>query len=241
VEKSRTPSKGLLHRLFIEEFSRIGKDSVPECEICFYAYTGLTNTIRARNGRILIRVSDLLADAPPEILRSVVAILIHKLFRFQIDEEVRLRYRRFIGQPEFRQRLQRVRRQRGSKHLSSPQGKVYDLLPLFQELNQTYFKDKLRIRHVCWSQRANRTTLGHFDSAHGAIILNKRLDNSRVPPYVVSYVLYHEMLHAYLGEEQSGNSRRIHHRRFREAEKRFRYYSEAKSFIRDRYHRLKMT
>jgi len=227
-----------LHRLFNEEFQRVRTTPVPECETSFYPYRGLTSTIRSRNGRIHVRVSDLLADAPPEILRSIMVILVNKLFGSKVDEEVRLRYWRFVNRPEFRQKVSRIRRQRGVKLLTSPKGKVFDLLSIFEELNHALFDNQVEVRHLSWSQRASRTTLGHFDSAHETIIINKRLDNPRVPLYVVSYVLYHEMLHSFLGEETSGDRRSIHHRRFRAAEKNFRDYSKAKAFIRDHFHDL---
>lgn len=225
----------LLQRLFVEEFQRVRSTPVPKCKLSFYPYRGLTSTIRFRNGRILVRLSDLLADAPPEILRSVMTILVSKLFRFEVDDKVRAHYRRFVNQPQFRKKVSQIRRQRGVKRLTSPKGKVFDLLPIFASLNDVYFDNQVEIRHLSWSQRANRTTLGHFDAAHHAIIINKRLDNPKVPLYVVSYVLYHEMLHAFLGEETSGEGRRIHHRRFKEAEKGFPDYSKAKAFIRDHY------
>jgi len=241
TNRGQTPPEDLLRRLFVEEFQRVKATPVPECEPSFYPYRGLTSTIRSRNGRVLVRVSDLLTDAPPEILRSVMAILINKLFRSQVDEEIRLRYRRFVNRPEFRQQVNQIRRQRGAKRISSSTGQVFNLTAMFQELNKTYFDNKIMVRHLSWSQKAGRTTLGHFDSAHEAIIVNKRLDNPRVPRYVVSYVLYHEMLHAFLGEELTRHGRRIHHSRFREAEKRFQDYSKAKAFIEDHFHGLKLS
>ena len=135
----------------------------------------------------------------------------------------------------------RARRQRGVKRLSSYRGQFHDLLSLFKKINETYFENKIEIRHLSWSQKPTRTTLGHFDAAHETIIVNRRLDNPRVPQYVLSYVIYHEMLHVLMGEELTENGRRIHHNRFRKAEREFEEYSEAKAFIRDHYHRLELT
>jgi hypothetical protein len=198
----------------------------------------LTSTIRSRKGRVIIRVSDLLTDAPPEILRCVVTMLVSKLLGVEVDGAIRTRYRRFVNQPGFRKRLQLMRRRRSGKRLTSPKGQVFDLTHIFEQLNRSYFQNQVEIRHLSWSQKANRTTLGHFDSAHQVIIINKRLDDRMVPRYVVAYVLYHEMLHAFLGEEISVNGRRIHHRRFKSAEKQFADFARAQAFIRDHYPRL---
>jgi predicted metal-dependent hydrolase len=167
-----------------------------------------------------------------------MAILINRLYRSKVDEEVSMRYRRFVNQPEFRQKVAQMRRQRGVKRLTSPKGRVFNLVSIFEKLNEVHFNNQVEVRHLSWSQRASRKTMGHFDSAHEAIIINKRLDNPRVPLYVISYVLYHEMLHAVLGEETSGGKRRIHHQRFKAAEKSFPNYSKAKAFIRDHYNDL---
>jgi len=169
-----------------------------------------------------------------------MAILIGKLLDTQVDDQNRLQYNRFVNRPEFRKKTMRARRQRSVKRISSPRGQFHDLLPLFNKINGTYFENKIRIRHLSWSQKPTRTTLGHFDAAHETIIINKRLDNPRVPQYVLSYVIYHEMLHVLMGEELTENGRRIHHSRFQKAEKEFDGYSKAKAFIREHYSRLEL-
>ena len=82
--------------------------------------------------------------------------------------------------------------------------------------------------------------LGHYDPAHEAIVLSRRLDNPLVPEYVVRYVLYHEMLHVQLGEDTPDTSgrRRIHGPRFRLAEKRYPDSRRALDFIRTHFHRV---
>ena len=240
MSETEAPLEVFLRRIFLDEFQRVRKEPAPETEIVFYPYRGLTHTIRARNGRILIRISDLLVDAPQEILRSVVTILIGKLFRSPVSEGTKSSYRYFVSRPEFRKRVKRIRQLRGEKRLSSPLGQVFNLESIFHELNEVYFDNEISIRHLSWSPKAARTTLGHFDSAHEAIIINRRLDNPLVPRYVVTYVVYHEMLHALLGEEMTGNGRRVHHKRFREAEKRFPDYARAKAFIKDHSSRLSL-
>ena len=43
--------------------------ALPECELCFYPFSNLNNTIRLRQGQIFIRLSDLLEGAPESVLR----------------------------------------------------------------------------------------------------------------------------------------------------------------------------
>src|ERR1051325_5909602 len=70
---------------------------IPEFEIRFYPFSNLNNTIRLREGRILVRLSDLLEGAPKPVLHAILHILIAKLYRKEIDQAHAARYRRFTG------------------------------------------------------------------------------------------------------------------------------------------------
>lgn len=218
------------------EFSRLYQElkggEAPACQVEFYPYSNLTHTIRVRNGRILVRLSDLLIDAPATVQASALSILVHRLLRAPVPESVKRRYQNHIRQPQFVASLRKLRRSRGRKHLSSPRGVVYDLQTLYEDLNREFFQSRLRVRHLSWSRRRNRRVLGHYDAAHDAIVIDRRLDNPLVPEYVVRYVLFHEMLHARLGDEICDGKLFSHHRRFRQAERRFPQFLEAGRFIR---------
>jgi hypothetical protein len=48
-----------------------------------------------------------------------------------------------------------------------------------------------------------------------------------VPPYVVEFIVYHEMLHAQLGVEEQNGRRAVHTRELRRREKLFKEYEKA--------------
>lgn len=128
-------------------------------------------------------------------------------------------------------RAQQVRSKRGHKKLTSPRGSQFDLVPLFEQLNQDYFNHEVEVDHLSWSRTRTRRTLGHYDPAHRAIVLSRTLDQSHVPGYVVGFVLFHEMLHAFLGETTCNGRRQKHGPQFRLAERDFARYREARDFI----------
>lgn len=103
---------------------------------------------------------------------------------------------------------------------------------LFRKINLEYFDDQVDVSQVGWSLKRSKRMLGHYDPAHRAIIVSLSLDHPLVPQYVVEYVLYHEMLHVIFDDENGNGYRRIHHKGFRDAEKRFSRYAAAQSFIR---------
>lgn len=200
-------------------------------ELDFYPYAGLKHTIRKKDGILLIRISDVLHDAPSQILKALLKLLAAKLHRTPPDSELEKEYRAYITRRDCRLKARRTRRDRGRKQVDPPAGKVYDLSALFERLNEEFFQNGLHVEIIGWSRKSSRTILGAYDAAFRSISLNRRLDNPLVPEHVVRYVLYHEMLHIHFGDAYCGNRRSVHHRRFREAEQAFPDYRRAVRFI----------
>lgn len=220
-----------LNKRFTALITTQGGPAFHSAQVSFFPYARLTNTIRFREGRYHVRLSDILEDAPPEVIEAALSVLVSKLLKQPVPHSASQIYRSYVARPEMRAKVRSVRIARGRKHLGSPVGKVFDLQHLYDEVNLTYFSGQLNIRHLSWSRRKNRRTLGHYDGAHSAVIINRRLDSRLVPKYVVSYVLFHEMLHAHFGEQYRNGRRSIHHAAFRQAEKGFADYEKAKRFI----------
>ena len=221
-----------LKQAFLDYYLRLKDQAVPPFTIEFYPYRNLSHTIRARQGKVLVRISDILADAPAEVLKVTLGILLHKLFCKPVPESQRRMYRSYVNTATVCDKVREVRKARGKKYLGSPIGRVFDLRGLFDQLNRRYFGGRLCIHYLSWSRSENRRSLGHYDSAHQAIVLNRRLDRSSIPQFVVEYVLYHEMLHAFLGEKNHNGRRQIHHRLFRKAEQEFSHYVLAREYTR---------
>jgi predicted metal-dependent hydrolase len=73
--------------------------------------------------------------------------------------------------------------------------------------------------------------LGHFDPSHNAIVISRVFDQPGVPLLALEYVLFHEMLHLRFPVNHAGARRRVHSREFREAEKKFPRFQEAKEML----------
>ena len=218
---------------FSEYYSHLRGQQVPAFEIRFFPYSNLSHTIRGRQGKIFVRISDILSNAPAEVLTAVLIILLHKLFSDEpAPEGYRKVYRSYVSQDEVRLKIRWIRSQRGRKHLTSEQGQVFDLRQIFHKLNRQYFSERIDNLRLSWSRRRGRRVLGHYDPAHRTIVINQRLDHALVPKLVLEYVLYHEMLHAFLGDRCRSGRRSVHDRNFCEAEKRFHHYALAREFIR---------
>jgi hypothetical protein len=75
-----------LHQLFEESYRELRpRAPLPELRVEFFSFANVNNTIRLREGRLLVRLSDLLEGAPEEVLRSLAHILLAKMYRRPID------------------------------------------------------------------------------------------------------------------------------------------------------------
>lgn len=117
------------------------------------------------------------------------------------------------------------------KHLGSPQGHVYDLERIFDELNARFFHGLLARPRMTWSRNHARQMLGHYDPAHNAIVVSRSLDRAAVPRYVVEYLVYHEMLHLKHPVRLRGSRRSVHPAEFVAEEKLFPHLAQAKRFL----------
>lgn len=109
--------------------------------------------------------------------------------------------------------------------------KYYDLLNIYETINRAYFEGSVSST-ITWGKKSPRyavrkRTLGSYSSHTNVIRINPLLDNSRVPLYFVEFIVYHEMLHAYIGVKNKNGRRSVHSKEFREHEKIFRDYERA--------------
>lgn len=204
---------------------------MPVFEVQFYPFSNINNTIRLRENKLKLRISDLLEGAPENVLRAIVHILMAKIYRKPIDAEHAARYRRYVGSHDMSRKAHLVRQMRGRKKIASPKGHVYDLDAIFEDLNLRFFHGLLARPQMTWSGVHARNSLGHYDPAHNAIVVSRVFDHPRVPRYAVEYIVYHEMLHLKHPVKLRGSRRCVHPREFLEEEKLFPQLAEARAFL----------
>lgn len=205
---------------------------VPAIRIEFCRFANANSFIRLDNGQISVRVTDLLEGAPAPIHEALAHILLCKLYRRPVPARFSHQYRLYLNRRDVRRTLQLLRRHRGRKFLSSPVGRVYHLEEIFEDLNLRYFHGLMARPVMGWSCRPSRTTLGHYDPAHNAIVISSMLDRPQVPRLAVEYVVFHEMLHLRFPVEHRGARRCVHTSEFRDAEKQFADLARAKELLR---------
>jgi SprT-like family len=232
-EQRESLSLERIHHLFLDTYRelRLNRPRLPLIHVEFYSFVGINHTIRFRNGELFVRLSDLFQEAPVEVIRALAVILLSKLFRRRIPSGIATIYRGFVNSVEMKEKSLKTRSQRGRKLLSHPTGKHYDLINLFNKLNVEYFDAGLSDVNLGWSLRKSRRILGHFDPSHNSITISRLFDDKRVPESVVSYVLYHEMLHAQFSTSSNFDLKNRHSCQFKKEERKFRCYQEANDWL----------
>jgi hypothetical protein len=204
---------------------------VPAIHVEFCEFANANSFIRMQEARLDVRITDVLRVAPAPIIEALAVILISKLYRKPVPPQYAHRYRLYLNRKDVRQQLASVRQSRGRKLMTSPTGRCYDLIEVFEDINFRFFHGLMARPALGWSLRSSRSTLGHYDPSHHAIILSRALDHPSVARVAVEYVMFHEMLHLRYPVEHRGARRCVHTPEFKLAEKAFPSLVEAKSIL----------
>lgn len=117
--------------------------------------------------------SALFFETPAELYARVFSLLKPRMarpqiFRREVPAAHRHRYRLYMNRKDVRSSIHRVRKERGRKVHRGPQGEIYNLVALFEELNLRFFHGLMARPEIGWSGRRSKTLLGQYDPSHHA-------------------------------------------------------------------------
>ncbi|MFC6644421.1 M48 family peptidase [Granulicella cerasi] len=217
---------------FEREFRELRpRTPVPPIEIKFRRFTSLNTTIRLREGKLHVRLSDLLIYAPESVLTSIAHILLAKLYRKPISAAASDRYRRYTQSDAVSRQAEHIRQTRGRKRITTSKGHVWDLDEVFETINRQFFHGLLGRPTLTWSEHAARRMLGHYDAAHNTIMISRIFDRPGTPRYAIEYLLYHEMLHLKHPVSVRAGRRCVHSREFQADERLFPELDLAREYL----------
>jgi predicted metal-dependent hydrolase len=204
---------------------------MPPFEIRYRRFVSLNTTIRLREGRLHVSLSDLLEGAPPSVLQAIAHILLAKLYRKPIEPFHADRYRRYTQSDAVSKQAEQARQTRGRKQIHTHVGHYYDLEEVFETINRRFFHGLLGRPVLTWSSHKARRMLGHYDAAHNTIVVSRIFDGPNVPRFAIEYLMYHEMLHLKHPVRVKAGRRCVHSREFQAEERLFPELEEAKAFL----------
>ncbi len=209
---------------------------MPVLDVKLRPFTSLNTTIRLRRdedgrGKLVVRLSDLLEQAPESVHQAIAHILLAKLYRKPVTRLHADRYRRYTQSEAVARQAEQMRQMRGRKVVSSPQGRVYDLNEVFEAVNRRFFHGLMGRPILTWSAHVAKRMLGHYDAAHNTIVVSRVFDRPGTPRYAIEYLLYHEMLHLKHPVKVRAGRRCVHSREFQAEERLFPELDLAKEFL----------
>lgn len=221
-----------LIEIFEQEYRELRpRAPIPPLDIRFRRFTSLNTTIRLREGRLHVGLSDLLESAPETVHHAIAHILLAKLYRKPIARCHADRYRRHVSSEAVARQVEHIRQTRGRKTILSAQGHFYDLDEVFESLNTRFFYGLMGRPTLTWSAHHARRMLGHYDAAHNTIMVSRVFDRPDTPRCAVEYLLYHEMLHLKHPVRVKAGRRCVHSKAFQAEERQFPELDAAKAYL----------
>jgi predicted metal-dependent hydrolase len=229
---SKSTASVSLVTVFEEQYRELRpRAPIPPLDVRFRRFTSLNTTIRLREGRLHVRLSDLLESAPDTVHHAIAHILLAKLYKKPISPAHADRYRRHVSSEAISRQAEHIRQTRGRKRLSTPVGHHYDLNEVFESLNARFFHGLLGRPTLTWSAHHARRMLGHYDAAHNTIVVSRVFDRADTPRCAIEYLLYHEMLHLKHPVRVKAGRRCVHSREFQAEERLFPELDAAKAYL----------
>lgn len=178
----------------------------------------------ARGGELRVVINDALSDGPREVLEALSEVIVARASGAARPRMVGKPFWDYVETEELKGRMQANYLARQRSFDPEPQGSTWDLLELFDDVNRTYFENKIPHPLLGWTRRPLTYRWGWYSSMvrpNGLIVINLLLDDPRVPRFVLEGTMYHEMLHMGLDPVIVNGRRVVHTKRFRALDRKF--------------------
>ncbi len=197
-------------------------------------FVGLKAVAKASGQKLHINASKELLLVAEDVAVGLGLSLLSKVFRRQLDADHAAYVNAFkeFASSEAAYRLFNAKRTERNLEKSINESQF-----LSQKMAEIIAKYGLKLNkqpRIRWSQNVSKRRLGLYDDALNCITITKRFSNSNVPEFVINYVIFHELLHAKF-DLNFNEKHKIHPPEFKEAEKRFEFYCEAKNWIKKNF------
>jgi len=117
-----------------------------------------------------------------------------------------------------------------------------NLKEILEKLNTEYFGSKIKA-NIEWGKKVNKNNLtsfrfGSYDPEKKLIRIHPRLQQGFIPLSVLELTVHHEMCHQWAPMKRERNMWIAHHSQFKEKEREYRFYDEARSWEKENWEKL---
>ena len=167
------------------------------------------------SGTVHVRLHRMFLGANPKVVRALAVWL----------KSVKAPKSGRLLQEFINENTHRIQAKSQARIRVSTRGARFDLSAIFDAFNREYFDGAVTAR-ITWGKmpplkRRRSIRFGSYYAAEDLIRIHPLLDRDFVPAYFVRYIVFHEMLHAFLkvDETSPGGRRRVHTREFKQRER----------------------
>ena len=192
-------------------------------------------SVRSWGNSCRVRLHHMFMDADQGVMESLASFILKR------SRKARQRLNAFIEENSDRIRAPEEGPRRRAVRLIT-EGEHFSLHQCYAKLNRLFFNDSLKC-NITWSVRRRRpgrirVRLGSYCPKNSLIRINPVLDRAFVPPFVLESVVYHEMVHHFVGMQNKNGRLLSHHPAFRQMEQSFPLRGKAARWIKEHLPRL---
>lgn len=221
-----------LQEAFFSAAALLGKPDV-HIESQYKKYASLKATLERTGNTLTAKVSPGFAAGGRDVLVGLALDLTARVFRMHVPDNAYVRaYRDFRQSQGSNQLNSALRRAHGRKRHLRAQGTWHDLNDIVLRMTREYpLLQTLSVPKIGWNAKGGSRILGFYDESTHEILINANLDQKRVPPYVLEYVVFHELLHAKHPVKHGRSRRTVHTPEFKTEERQYPLYDEAMEWL----------
>jgi len=209
----------------LEKVGTQAQGTVPDHSIEIFPASVLYRTKVVKRAHQIL-VNEGFIDAPGQVLRALIRVALG-----QTKDDGALRSIKSYAMSKSFLSVGAALQKTADTLSGDGKGHHHDLAAAFQRVNLNYFGGAVDAPRLIWNRRPTTRKMGHYDLTQDTVMVSMSLDNAAVPAYVVEFVVYHELLHKTMGTKVVNGRRHSHTSAFREAERAFKQYSEAQTFL----------
>jgi hypothetical protein len=217
--------------LFLATAAKFRPGQVRSCRIVFKPFRSTLYSFKiARNGVASVKFHQSFRGASETVLEQAMQLMLarRKAERKLLQRDAYDAFVRTLSKNEFA--LPGARKVR--RVATTGPGKHRSLEDSFARVNAAYFEGRLARPELCWSPVRARRVLGSYQERYDRLIISRVFDSLQVPEFVLDYLMFHELLHKFLGIGRRDDGKRcMHGPEFRSLEKQFKQYAQALAFL----------
>lgn len=196
-------------------------------------FASLKASLVRRGNTLSAKVSPGFAAGGRDVLVGLALDLTARVFRMRVpDNAYTQAYYAFRRSQNSDLLNNSLKRSHGRKRRLQAQGTHHDLNDIVLRMTREYpLLSTLSVPKIGWNNKGGFRILGFYDEAAHEILINANLDQKRVPPYVLEYVVFHELLHAKHPVKRGQRRRTVHTAAFKADERQYPLYAEALAWL----------